>query len=184
MTTSPVQAYQPGPEYYLAQDSGIDIKDLLAILRRRRWVILSTVAVLTTLAVLIGLQLTPKYTAKTLVMIDPRQSNVVDLQAVMQGLGTDASTVETQVKVIKSRDLAERVMEKLRLFDSPEFNKALEREPGAAELTVEGPLEKLVGWLPHQWLIATGLAQEPIVAPPEMKPSSSARRRSRSSTRA
>jgi succinoglycan biosynthesis transport protein ExoP len=170
MTTSPVQAYQPGPEYYLAQDSGIDIKDLLAILRRRRWVILSTVVVLTTLAVLIGLQLTPKYTAKTLVMIDPRQSNVVDLQAVMQGLGTDASTVETQVKVIKSRDLAERVMEKLRLFDDPEFNKALERKPGDVELTVDGPLEKLVGWLPHQWLIATGLAQEPIVAPPEVEP--------------
>ena len=48
-------------EYYATQPSegGIDIKDLLAVLRRRRWVILTTVLVITTLAVLAGLQITP-----------------------------------------------------------------------------------------------------------------------------
>jgi capsular exopolysaccharide synthesis family protein len=170
MTTSPTQAYQPAPEYYLPQESGIDIKDLLAILRRRRWVILSTMLVLTTLAVLVGLQITPKYTAKALVMIDPRQSKVVDVEAVLQGLGTDASTVETQIKVIKSRDLAERTMDKLRLFDDAEFNRALNREPGAIAVAVEGPLEQLVSWLPHEWLIATGLAQEPVPLLPGAEP--------------
>ena len=58
MTTNPppaAQAYQPAPEYYLPpQESGIDVKDLLAILRRRRRVILSTVLVLTTVATLAG----------------------------------------------------------------------------------------------------------------------------------
>ncbi|MEK0082725.1 GumC family protein [Benzoatithermus flavus] len=170
MTTSPAQTYQPAPEYYLPQDAGIDIKDLLAILRRRRWVILSTILVLTTLAVLIGFQLTPKYTAKALVMIDPRQTKVVNVEQVLQGLGTDASTVETQIKVLKSRDLADRIMQKLDLYQDPEFNRALDRKAGDLALNVDGPFATVLGLLPKEWLIATGLADEPLDATAEAKP--------------
>lgn len=170
MSTSPAQTYQPAPEYYLPQDAGIDIKDLLAILRRRRWVILSTILVLTTLAVLVGLQITPKYTAKALVMIDPRQSKVVDVEQVLQGLGTDASTVETQIKVLKSRDLASRIMDRMGLLRDPEFNPALKREPGELAVAVEGPLAAALALLPREWLIATGLAEEPLNATADAKP--------------
>jgi capsular exopolysaccharide synthesis family protein len=170
MTTSPAQTYQPAPEYYLPQDAGIDIKDLIAILRRRRWVILSTILVLTTLAVLVGLQITPKYTAKALVMIDPRQSKVVNVEQVLQGLGTDASTVETQIKVLKSRDLVDRIMGKLGLYQDPEFNRALGRETGDTALNVEGPLAQVLAWVPKEWLIATGLAEEPVNAMADAKP--------------
>lgn len=166
MNTSPAEVYRPAPEYYLPQGAGIDIKDLLAILKRRRWVILSTVLLMTTLAVLVGLQITPKYTAKALVMIDPRLANVVDVEAVVQGLGTDASTVETQMRVIKSRDSIERVMDQLALFDDPEFNLALETDDpageGGPEVKVEGPFERLLSWVPDEWLIASGLAEEPL----------------------
>ncbi|WP_164236131.1 Wzz/FepE/Etk N-terminal domain-containing protein, partial [Stenotrophomonas maltophilia] len=51
-----------------AGEGGLDIKELLWILRRRKKVILSTVLLLTSLAVLAGLQLTPKYTATAMVM--------------------------------------------------------------------------------------------------------------------
>lgn len=162
-------SYRPAPEYYLPQESGVDIKDLLAILRRRRWVIISTVLVLTTLAVLLGLQVTPKYTAKALVMIDPRQANVVDVEAVLKGLGTDTATVETQIRMIRSRTQIERVMEKLRLFDDPEFNVAL-REDRELPMNVEGPLAMLASWLPAEWLIATGVADEPVQAAVEAEP--------------
>lgn len=170
MTTSPAQTYQPAPEYYLPQDAGIDIKDLLAILRRRRWVILSTILVLTTLAVLVGFQLTPKYTAKALVMIDPRQTKVVNVEQVLQGLGTDASTVETQIKVLKSRDLADRIMQKLDLYQDPEFNRALDRKADDLALNVDGPFAAILGLLPKEWLIATGLADEPLDATAEAGP--------------
>ncbi len=92
-----------------AGEGGLDIKELLGILRRRKKVILSTVLLLTSLAVLAGLQLTPKYTATAMVMIDPRKSTVVDVEAVIQGLGTDASTVESQIRLISSRFQLERL---------------------------------------------------------------------------
>jgi polysaccharide biosynthesis transport protein len=166
---SPAQAgpspYGQVAEYYATQpaEGGIDVKDLLAVLRRRRWVIMTTVLVITTLAVLAGLQITPKYTAKTMVMIDARHAKVMDVEAVMSGISTDASSVETQMKVIKSRALAEQVTDKLRLQEDPEFNPALRKSQRGAELKVAGPLEAVLGWVPDEWLIASGLASEPVV---------------------
>lgn len=148
----------PPPQDYAG---GVDIKELLGILRRRRWVIMGTVLLLTTLALLVGLQMTPKYTAKAMVMIDPRQSRVVDVEAVMQGLGTDASTVETQIKVLTSRDYVLGVMESLGLFEDPELNPALLKEERDVVIKLGGPLERLVAWMPDEWLIASGLAEEP-----------------------
>ena len=113
------QPHDPG-----SGDAGLDVKDLLEILRRRKRLILATVLLLTTLAVLVGLQMTPKYTASALVMIDPRQSNVVDVEAVIQGLGTDASTVESQIRVIGSRFQLERLAAQLDMINDPEFNAA------------------------------------------------------------
>lgn len=144
------------------EPAGVDVKDLVAILKRRRGVILGTVLVLTSMAVIVGLQITPKYTAKALVMIDPRQAKVVDVQAVLQGLGTDAPTVETQVKVLKSRDHVEKVMDSLALFDDAEFNRSIERGPASAPLRFGGLAEAVAAWLPDEWLIATGLAEEPL----------------------
>ena len=74
---------------------------------------------------LAGLQLTPRYTATAMVMIDPRKSNVVDVEVVIQGLGTDASTVESQIRLISSRYQLERLATDLGIFDDPEFNAAL-----------------------------------------------------------
>ena len=184
---SPAQAgpspYGQVAEYYATQpaEGGIDVKDLLAVLRRRRWVILTTVLVITTLAVLAGLQITPKYTAKTMVMIDARQAKVMDVQAVLSGLTTDASSVETQMKVLTSRDLVEQTMDKLRLFNDPEFNRALKNPNRATNLQVAGPLESVLRWVPDEWLIASGLASEPVVG--AVRRRSSARISSTASTR-
>lgn len=140
---------------------GVDVKELVAILRRRRSVILGTVFVITTLAVVAGFQITPKYTAKALVMIDPRQAKVVDVQAVLQGLGTDSATVETQVKLLKSRNHIESVMENLHLFSDPEFNRSLDGSSSSLPTRLGTFGELLASWLPDEWLIATGLAEEP-----------------------
>jgi capsular exopolysaccharide synthesis family protein len=165
----PIEAYRPASEPNPPQDAGVDPKELLAILWRRRWTILTTVVVVTTLAVLLGLRVTPKYTATTLLVIDPRQAKVVATEAVMQGLTPDSSTVETQVRVIESPVQLARVMEALRLFDDPEFDPAVAR-PGEVALKVSGLLEAVLGWLPGEWLIATGLAKELAPAAAEMAP--------------
>ena len=151
----------PPSESVIAQDAGLDIKDLIGILRRRKKVILATVVLLTTLAVLVGLQVTRKYTATALVMIDPSQSKIVDVESVIQGLGTDASTVESQMRVISSRFQLEHLADDLGIFEDPEFNVALRNPDRDVQMQVQGPFEYLLSWVPDEWLVATGLAAEP-----------------------
>jgi capsular exopolysaccharide synthesis family protein len=143
-----------------AGDAGLDIKDLLGILYRRKRLILSTVLLLTTVSLLAGLQITPRYTATALVMIDPRKSTVVDVESVVQNLGTDASTVESQIRLIGSRYQLEQLATDLGIFDDPEFNVAL-RMPDR-DVQVASAFGSLVSWLPESWLVATGLAAEPV----------------------
>ena len=77
---------------------------------RRRLRLLSAVALAVFVAVvLVTLQATPKYTATANVLLDTRKEKVSDVQEVLSGLPADSATVDTEVEVIKSRQLAERV---------------------------------------------------------------------------
>ena len=123
---------------------------------------MSTVMVVTTLAALVGAQLTPTYTATSLVMLDPRENRVVDVEAVLQGMSADAATVETQIKVLSSRSHLEQVMESLGLLSDPEFNPAVGRPDRTVRLGAANGLEDYLSWVPDGWLVATGLAEEPV----------------------
>ena len=110
-------------------DVEIDLSEIFRILRRRIRVLVGCVFLVTVAVVLVSYQLTPLYTATAQVLIDPRERNVTDLEAVVSGLSADSSTVESQVEVFRSRSLATPVIEAMRLNRDPEFNPAL-REPG------------------------------------------------------
>jgi exopolysaccharide transport family protein len=98
---------------------------LLATFRRRLKLFLA-LALLIFVAVLIAtIQATPLYTATASVMIDNRTEQVVDTQAVLSGLPTDIAMVDTEVEILRSRQLAERVVQALELEKDPEFNSAL-----------------------------------------------------------
>ena len=113
----------------------IDLRAIFGTLWRRRWVLGGCVLLITSIAILVAFQLTPRYTATTEVLIDPRESKVADVEAVLSGLSSDASTIESQIQVLKSRSLATRVVNQLKLAQNPEFNAAL-REPGAIGSTL------------------------------------------------
>lgn len=162
-TASSVEPQQSTHGWAVPMDEpGIDIKEIIGILKRRRWVIVSCILLITTLATLIGLQQTPRFTATALVMIEPRENRVVNVEQVMQGLGTDSATVDTQIKVLRSRGLIERVMAGLNLFNDAEFNAALRQDDRELQLKYAGPLDRLLALLPDEWLIASGLAEEPL----------------------
>ncbi len=108
-------------------EQGLD--DLLRMLWRRKMVVLGTLVTLTTIVTITVFQLTPRYTATASIMIEPRETRVVDVEAVMSGLPQDLATILSEIEVIKSRGLAERVIRQLNLLEDPEFNEHL-RPPG------------------------------------------------------
>jgi polysaccharide biosynthesis transport protein len=121
-----------------------DIKGMLSILRRRRGIILGTIVVLTLVATGILFALTPRYTAEGLLLLGSRKTNVIDLEAVMSGLQSEAAAIRSEADVIRSRSLAGKVIDKL---GQPRLQRRVEaggRRPqppprGLARHTVIGP---------------------------------------------
>lgn len=107
-----------------------DLMGLYRTLRKRLGLIASVTFGLTALVMVAVLQQTPLYTATAQVLLDRQKMQVTDMEAVMSGLPADSATVDSEVEILLSRALAERVVDRLNLVNDPEFNEAL-REPSA-----------------------------------------------------
>lgn len=106
----------------------LDLMGLFRTLRKRLGLIVSVTLGLTALVMVVVLQQTPLYTASAQVLLDRQKMQVTDMEAVISGLPADSATVDSEVEILKSRALAERVVDRLNLMQDPEFNGAL-REP-------------------------------------------------------
>src|SRR5262249_54016664 len=61
------------------------------------------------------------YSASAVVMLESRRNNVADASSVLTALPTDPASVQNQIQILTSRDLASRVVDKLGLDNDPEF---------------------------------------------------------------
>ncbi len=109
--------------------STLDLQRVLAALRRHLRLMTGVATVVFAAVVLYTFEQTPKYMADATLMLDTRKQQVVDLNAVMSGLPADSAVVDSEVQVLKSRALAEKVVADQRLDKDPEFNPAL-AQPG------------------------------------------------------
>lgn len=123
----------------------LDLVGLYRTLRKRLGLILSVTIGLSALVMVAVLQQTPLYTASSQVLLDRQKMQVTDMEAVVSGLPADSATVDSEVEILKSRALAERVVDRLDLLKDPEFNGAL-REPS------------LLRWLDPRVLLRGALA--------------------------
>jgi polysaccharide biosynthesis transport protein len=99
--------------------------DFLRVLDERRSLIRNIMLAVSALTLLVLLYLPTLYSSSAVVMLDQRKNNVADLSSVLSALPTDPSSVQNQIQVLSSRELAGRVIGKLKLYDDPEFNPAL-----------------------------------------------------------
>lgn len=108
----------------------LDLRRLYMAFRRRIRLFGAVAAAVLLATILITLHATPKYTGTANVMLDPRKEQVTNVQDVLSGLPADSSVVDTEVEVLKSRHLAERVVKALNLENDPEFNAAVRKPTG------------------------------------------------------
>jgi succinoglycan biosynthesis transport protein ExoP len=103
----------------------LDLRRLTLAFRRRMRLFGAVAVAVFVAALVLTLQATPRYTAIATVMLDTRKEKVTNVDAVLSGLPADSSAVDTEVEVLKSRQLAERVAKTLHLEQDPEFNRSL-----------------------------------------------------------
>ena len=66
----------------------------------------------------------PRYTAEASLMIGSRQEQVLDLKSVLAGLSGDSEALESEMQLIRSRNIGREVVQQLRLDERPELAPA------------------------------------------------------------
>lgn len=120
----------------------VNIGRQLKVVWRRRHILMGVTATVMAVAWLAIKLTTPIYSGSSLVMIDTRKTHIVDIKEVMSSVAPQLTTVLSEVEVLKSRNLAKKVADKLNLYSNPEFNPAMRPAPsGPAAL-----IKAVRGW--------------------------------------
>jgi exopolysaccharide transport family protein len=127
MTSSPVGYPQTTVE--TSDDDAIDVRVVVNFVRRRFAVLLSVTAAVFLMALVALVMITPRYTATTQILLDRSKVNIVKMDQVASDTVLDSPGVDTEVQLMQSRGVAERVAASLNLEQDPEFNANLEK-PG------------------------------------------------------
>lgn len=174
----------PGQAFRPIEPERMHLRQLFGILLQRSKLALS-VAAAVFLVVLAAFALkTPTYSATGSVVIDPKGMNMArPEQPQSYGAPPDTSAVDTQVEVLRSQALAERVVRRLKLYNDPEFNGAMKPHffglvPGAKP--IENPSPKLIsgvasGLMSHVWVRRAGLTYVVYVGVSSTSPQKAAR---------
>jgi exopolysaccharide transport family protein len=139
---------QPAGEISLPPEGGgelgtFSLKWIFAFLVRRRMLIAVTGAVVFVLALTAFLMQRPQYTATALLMINAGQENVLSQNQMITNNSQVVPTqvVDSQLEVLRSTLLAERLVDALGLMNDPEWNGLIEEGKPAPELDAAATAE-------------------------------------------
>ena len=108
---------------------------VLAILRRRKWLLLASIVLCPLLAYVAITQLTPRYTATGTMIYDPSESTVREMQSILRVDPITDAVMATQAEVLHGMPVIEQVTNRLNLLTNPEFNTSL-KPPSWPERTL------------------------------------------------
>jgi len=110
----------------MTPEASFGLGDFLRVVSERRVLIRNVTLAVVALTAVVVMAMPTLYSTSAIVMLDQRKNSVADLSAVLSALPTDPSSVQNQIQVLSSRDLALQVIGRLRLYADPEFNPALD----------------------------------------------------------
>lgn len=98
----------------------VDPREAGRILRARIQIVTRMIILCGVLGLFFSLILTPQYKGEVILLVDQRQSKL--LGAGLSALGSDKSTLRSEIDIISSRAVIDRVIKKNDLLKDPEFN--------------------------------------------------------------
>lgn len=105
-----------------ATTDSIDLRAIFSLLRRQLRLILATMAVIVGLAVLFIVNATPKYTASSLIFVDPSSKDLLAAEQVARASnGAENARVESEVEILRSPTVLLETLSRADLISNPEF---------------------------------------------------------------
>jgi succinoglycan biosynthesis transport protein ExoP len=143
-----------------SERTGLSGAAILAILRRRRIVLLVPMLLAPLLAWLAITQLTPLYTATGSLLYDPTEYQLQELQSILRADPITEAVMATQAEILHGMPVAEQVAARLNLHADPEFNASL-RSPSLVE-RLFGIVRRIFGPARTQTVEVAGPAPDPV----------------------
>ena len=131
--SGPVHVYPASP----VQDSVL--REYLRVLIKRKWVVISSVAIIFGAVAISTLRTTPIYDASGSIAINKTDPALLNLKDPANGSADyyDPADLDTEARILKSDLLALQVIKQLNLDKRPEFGGSGEASPGSLALTTD-----------------------------------------------
>ncbi len=125
------------------EDDILDVREYWDILWHAKWGILSLMLAAAILTWVVGKSMTPIYQATATLLIEGNEVNIVSIEELYGIDPSQKSYFATQLEILESRQLAEKVVDRLALFEHPEFDLWVHQQnPGLLTLRRWLPMGK------------------------------------------
>ncbi len=127
----PVNAVNEAPQLQAPQDRGesLDLLEYWRSITKHKWAILGLALAITLLTALVVSSIKPTYRSTVTLLIEAGKNKVVSIEEVYSNANSNVQYFNTQAEILKSRELAEKVIAKLNLADDPEFDPRQQEPP-------------------------------------------------------
>ena len=120
------------PQQLEAASSRSESFDLLEYWRsisKHKWAILGLALAIALLTLLVVSSIKPSYRSTVTLLIEAGKNKIVSIEEVYAGMSGNREYFQTQAEILKSRELAEKVVVKMKLSTDPEFDPRQQEPP-------------------------------------------------------
>jgi succinoglycan biosynthesis transport protein ExoP len=158
--TAPEYSANGGVTSPIPSDSAIDLMHHYRLMIRNLWKIIIFSLFIGGFSIFYALSLPLVYFAKTTLLIENQRANVVSFEDVYQVDTRDRSYLRTQLEIFKSRAIAGRVVDRMRLIDHPLFKPSdVDQSPASTIDSVKNLLFSLTS-SGDDVVVAAGVSDE------------------------
>ncbi|MBI3147053.1 MAG: polysaccharide biosynthesis tyrosine autokinase [Betaproteobacteria bacterium] len=111
------------------REQTIELVEYWRSINKRKWSIFALALVITLAAAVVVMMVRPVYRSTASLLIEQNKSKVLSIEEVYSGISANREYFQTQAEILKSRELARKVVLKLNLLTHPEFDPRQQEKP-------------------------------------------------------
>jgi len=123
----------------LSEESKLALLDHWRSIKKRKWPVLGLATALAALGAAVAFSMTPIYRSTATVLIEPGKPKFLSMEDMLGGAMQTKEHYQTQVEILKSREVALRTVNSMKLWTNPEF------DPRKADASVTAKIKSMVG---------------------------------------
>ena len=133
---SPVQMAPPfAPvQLGLSEESKLALLDHWRSIKKRKWPVLGLATALAALGAAVAFSMTPIYRSTATVLIEPGKPKFLSMEDMLGGAMQTKEHYQTQVEILKSREVALRTVSTMKLWTTPELDPRISAASATAKL--------------------------------------------------